>query len=161
VKRPKQNVVPQDTEVENPNTSKGAKHKTQLKEKRKKKKKKEKWKYDAENTGGPYFFNSQDFPATTNGEYAGYTAREIRTRVGRRFSEKKRAEENPKYMIVVHQILDELGYPKELWKRKVVLSALSKEMWRQRKAKAATAEKRRLEDAQAAEINHSLPLEID
>lgn len=158
MKRSKHSAIPRGTETENLDKPKQAEKKTQPKAKRKEK---EKWKYDAENTGGPYFFNSQEFPATTSGEYAGRTVAEIRSQIGRRFAEKKRAEENPEYLAVVHQILDEFGYPEEKWKRRVILSALSKEMWRKRKAKAVMVEKKKLEDAQAAEINHSLPLDTD
>lgn len=158
MKRSKRSNSPANPEVQlidTPSKKRREIHKTKGREK------KEKWKFDAENTGGPYSFSSEEFPARADGEFAGYTIEEIRSRVGKRFAEKKRVDEKPDYIEVVHQILDELGYPEEKWKRGAILSSLSKAVWRKRKARAAQAEQKRLQDAQAAELNHSLPLDID
>lgn len=119
---------------------------------KKKRAKKNVWKYDAENTGGPYFSNSQDYPVGPDGKYLGYSIEEIRTHIRRFFSEKRSGGEQLDYIKIVHHVLDELGYPKEKWKRRAILSALSKEMWRRIKLKKSEIMRKKLEEARQAEL---------
>lgn len=106
----------------------------------------------------PYPINPTDFPVGANGEYLGLPIVVIYNRVAALYREKKGAGELPDdYREIINEALKNLGFnAKNL---SGVHSALSKEMWKRRKERAAAIARKRIEDARQAEFAHLLPLE--
>lgn len=106
----------------------------------------------------PYPVNSARFPTEGNGEYAGHHAAHIANYVSVLFrNEKRSGATKPDFKEIADRAFKELGFVgKNLG---AVYSALSKEIWRRRKAKAKAIAKRKIDEARQAEFAHLLPLE--
>lgn len=107
----------------------------------------------------PYPVSPANFPVGEDGEYIGHSAAYIANYVSALFREEKRSGiTKPNFKEIADKAFEELGFVgKNL---SAIRSALSKEIWRRRKARAAAIFQRKIEEAGAAERNHLLPLEV-
>jgi len=101
------------------------------------------------------YWNYTLFPVDIHGEYIGYTAEDVRVRVGRLYARMKK--NGADYINTIHQVLDDLGFCKEKWRRGKILSAVSRRNHARRKEKRAAIEKRLADEARQAEFDHLLP----
>lgn len=108
----------------------------------------------------PYPVNPANFPIGVDGEYAGHSAAHIANYVSALFrNEKRSGVTEPDFKEIANKAFKELGFVgKNL---SAVRSALSKEIWRRRKAKAVEIARRKIEEARQAEFDHLLLPEID
>ncbi len=106
----------------------------------------------------PYPVNPARFPIGENGEYVGHNATHIASYVSALFrNEKRNGVTKPDFKEIADRAFKELGFVGR--NLGAVYSALSKEIWRRRKAKAAAIFQRKIKEAREAERNHLLPLE--
>lgn len=132
--------------------------KTKIKSKRKKKRKEEIDPYQP--FKNPYPINLASFPVGADGEYIGHNAAHIANYVSALFrNEKRNGATKPNFKEIADKAFGELGFIGK--NMSAVRSALSKEIWRRRKAKAAEITRKKIEEARQAEFAHLLSPEID
>lgn len=124
--------------------------------------------------------NGLSIPIGPNGEYVGWSTIEITNLVLGKFRDVQRAvrkrdlgldlfeetklqelTENgtPQFFTIIRATLADMGFYGKSWQWRPVYSAIAREIWRRRKAKAERIRRERLRDAAAAELAHQLPFD--
>lgn len=124
--------------------------------------------------------NGRGCPIGPDGEYIAWGSVEITNRVLGKFRDVQRAlrlrhldsglfeetkfsefTENgkPHFIAIIRAALADMGFYGKSWQWRPVYSAIAREIWRRRKAKAERVRCRRLQDAAEAERAHQLPFD--